>query len=32
MNHDVACSAAGVIAFRAQVEQWDNLFLAELKD
>lgn len=32
MNHDVACSAAGVIAFRAQVDQWDQIFLAELKD
>ncbi len=32
MNHDVACSAQGVIAFRAQVDQWDQIFLAELKD
>ncbi len=32
MNHDVACSATGVIAFRAQVDQWDQIFLAELKD
>lgn len=32
MNHDVACSAAGVIAFRGQVDQWDHIFLAELKD
>jgi hypothetical protein len=28
----VACSAAGVIAFRAQVEQWDQIFLAALRD
>lgn len=32
MNHDVACSAAGVIAFRAQADQWDQMFLAALKD
>lgn len=32
MNHDVASSAEGVIAFRAQVDQWDQIFLAELKD
>ena len=32
MNHDVACSAHGVIAFRAQVNQWDQLFLARLRD
>jgi Tol biopolymer transport system component len=32
MNHDVACSAQGVIAFRAQVEQWDQMFLARLRD
>jgi Tol biopolymer transport system component len=32
MNHNVACSATGVIAFRAQVDQWDQIFLAALKD
>ena len=32
MNHDVACSAQGVIAFRAQVDQWDQIFLARLRD
>src|SRR5881296_358374 len=32
MNHDVASSAQGVMAFRAQVDQWDQIFLAKLKD
>src|SRR3989475_2312369 len=32
MNHDIASSAHGVIAFRAQVDQWDQIFLAKLKD
>jgi Tol biopolymer transport system component len=32
MNHDVACSTQGVIAFRAQVDQWDQIFLARLRD
>lgn len=32
MNHDIATSAQGVIAFRAQVDQWDQIFLAKLKD
>jgi len=32
MNHDVTCSADGVIAFRAQVDQWDQIFVAKLKD
>lgn len=31
MNHDVACSVDGTIAFRAQVEQWDHMFVARLK-
>lgn len=30
MNHDVTCSAAGTIAFRAQVEQWDHIFIARI--
>ncbi|MDH5359630.1 MAG: hypothetical protein OEX03_03655 [Gammaproteobacteria bacterium] len=30
MNHDVSCSSAGVIAFRAQVEQWDQIYLAKM--
>ncbi len=32
MNHDVTCSVSGVIAFRAQVDQWDQVYLAKLKD
>ncbi len=32
MNHDVTCSTSGVIAFRAQVDQWDQVYLAKLKD
>jgi Tol biopolymer transport system component len=32
MNHDVASSATGVIAFRAQVDQWDQIFLAKMRD
>ncbi len=32
MNHDVVCSSNGLIAFRAQVEQWDHIYIAKLKD
>jgi len=32
MNHDVTCSRTGVIAFRAQVDQWDQVYVAKLKD
>ncbi len=32
INHDVASSRNGLIAFRAQVEQWDQIFIAKLKD
>jgi Tol biopolymer transport system component len=32
MNHDVTCSTGGLIAFRAQVDQWDQVYLAKLKD
>ena len=32
MNHDVACSADGTIAFRAQVNQWDQIFVAKLRN
>ena len=32
MNHDVACSPDGTIAFRAQVDQWDQIFVAKMKD
>jgi len=31
MNHDVACSADGNIAFRAQVDQWDQIYIMKLK-
>lgn len=30
MNHDVSCSSNGMIAFRAQSEQWDHIFIAAL--
>jgi Tol biopolymer transport system component len=32
MNHDVTCSPGGLIAFRAQVDQWDQVYVAKLKD
>jgi Tol biopolymer transport system component len=32
MNHDVACGPDGTIAFRAQVDQWDQIFLARIKE
>jgi len=32
MNHDVVCSIDGTIAFRAQVDQWDQIFVARMKD
>jgi TolB protein len=32
MNHDVSCSADGTIAFRAQVNQWDQIFIMKLRD
>ncbi len=32
MNHDVSCSGDGILAFRAQVEQWDHIYIAKLKD
>ncbi len=28
MNHDIACSKDGVLSFRAQIEQWDHIFVA----
>lgn len=31
INHDVSVSSTGVIAFRAQVEQWDQIFLTKIK-
>ncbi len=30
MNHDAACAPDGTIAFRAQVDQWDHLFAAQV--
>lgn len=32
MNHDVSCSRDGAIAFRAQVEQWDQIYIMKLKN
>jgi Tol biopolymer transport system component len=32
MNHDVVCSPDGTLAFRAQVEQWDHIYVAKLED
>ena len=32
MNHDVTCSSAGLVAFRAQVDQWDQVYVAKLKE
>ena len=32
MNHDVTCSVDGIIAFRAQVDQWDQIHVMKLKD
>ncbi len=31
MNHDVSCASDGTIAFRAQVSQWDQIYLMRLK-
>ncbi len=32
INHDVTSSSKGDIAFRAQVEQWDHIFIARLNE
>ncbi|MGE5172923.1 MAG: TolB family protein [Betaproteobacteria bacterium] len=32
MNHDVTISADGTIAFRAQVNQWDQIYVMKLRD
>jgi len=32
MNHDITCSRSGLIAFRAQVDQWDQIYVAKLRD
>ena len=31
MNHDIATSPRGEIAFRAQVDEWDQLYVAKLR-
>ena len=31
MNHDIVCSSDGTIAFRALVNQWDQIFVMKLK-
>jgi Tol biopolymer transport system component len=30
MNHDVSCTRDGTLAFRAQVEQWDHIYIAKI--
>jgi dipeptidyl aminopeptidase/acylaminoacyl peptidase len=30
MNHDLTCSRTGLLAFRAQVASWDDIFVASL--
>ena len=30
MNHDLTCSRSGLLAFRAQVASWDDIFIAPL--
>lgn len=32
MNHDVVSSKDGTLAFRAQTEQWDHIYIARLKE
>jgi dipeptidyl aminopeptidase/acylaminoacyl peptidase len=32
MNHDIAASPNGEIAFRAQVDEWDQLYVAKLRN
>jgi len=32
MNHDVVCSKNGTLAFRAQTDQWDHIYIARLKN
>ena len=32
MNHDVVCSKNGTLAFRAQTNQWDHIYIARLKN
>jgi hypothetical protein len=30
MNHDLSCTSDGTLAFRAQVEQWDHIYIAKI--
>jgi Tol biopolymer transport system component len=30
MNHDLTCSTTGLLAFRAQIASWDDIFIAPL--
>ncbi|MEJ2153867.1 MAG: DPP IV N-terminal domain-containing protein [Desulfobacteraceae bacterium] len=30
MNHDISCASDGTLAFRAQVEQWDHIYIAKI--
>ncbi len=30
MNHDLSCAGDGTLAFRAQVEQWDHIYIARI--
>lgn len=32
INHDLAISSDGILAFRAQVDQWDQIFLVKLPE
>jgi Tol biopolymer transport system component len=32
MNHDLTCSSGGLLAFRAQIQSWDDVFVARLLD
>jgi Tol biopolymer transport system component len=32
MNHDVTVSRSGVLAFRAQVDEWDQVYVAKLRE
>lgn len=32
VNHDLACARSGEFAFRAQVDQWDQMFIGKLKE
>lgn len=32
INHDISCSTTGLIAFRSQRDQWDQIFITRLRD